>query len=282
MERIDLRQSINAISDVINNRPRPLREFDQIYMKAADMLLQTEHISRYVSNRNAVFIGDGDAIGLCLVHLHHQGHLSSGPEKVTILDFDERVIFSVARFAEQYGISNRVSAELYNVVDPLPESHWHRYDAFYTNPPFGASNGGASVAAFVQRGSEAVTSKGFGCIVLADDPELSWSQETLRSTQDLALDLGFVIAELIPQFHRYHLDDAPDLTSCSMVIRRVCQHNKPSKSEALSRQQIENFYGRNGPLRVRYVRDLTDGGKRSSRDHRMEPIKWESHSERDT
>ena len=43
---IDLRACLNAISDVVNNRPRPLREFDQIFMKTADMLLQTEHVGR--------------------------------------------------------------------------------------------------------------------------------------------------------------------------------------------------------------------------------------------
>ena len=43
MERpIDLREAVNAISDVVQNRPRPLREFDQIYMKTGDMVLQGE------------------------------------------------------------------------------------------------------------------------------------------------------------------------------------------------------------------------------------------------
>ena len=34
MPEIDLREAMNAISDVIQNRPKPIREFDQIYMKA--------------------------------------------------------------------------------------------------------------------------------------------------------------------------------------------------------------------------------------------------------
>ena len=37
---VDLRAAINAISDVIQNRPKPIRELDQIYMKAGDMVLQ--------------------------------------------------------------------------------------------------------------------------------------------------------------------------------------------------------------------------------------------------
>src|SRR5438067_13546490 len=136
MTRIDLRKSLNAISDVVNNRPRPLREFDQIFMKTADMLLQTEHVGRVFQGRRVVFIGDGDAIGLCLVHLHNSELLEYGPKEVHVLDFDERVVHSGDRFAKRYGIAERVTAELYNVADPLPARHGGQFDSFYTNPPF--------------------------------------------------------------------------------------------------------------------------------------------------
>ena len=41
---IDLKAAINAISDVVQNRPRPLRELDQIYMKSGDMVMQIEFV----------------------------------------------------------------------------------------------------------------------------------------------------------------------------------------------------------------------------------------------
>ncbi len=53
-EPIDLRAAINAISDVIQNRPRPLREFDQIYMKAGDMVLQTSLLARRFAGRRLI------------------------------------------------------------------------------------------------------------------------------------------------------------------------------------------------------------------------------------
>ena len=43
--RVDLRQAIKAVSDVVQNRPRPLREFDRIHMKIGDMLLQSEMVA---------------------------------------------------------------------------------------------------------------------------------------------------------------------------------------------------------------------------------------------
>src|SRR6266852_5526817 len=129
---IDFRACLYALSDVIINRPRPLRVFDQIYMKLPDMLLQAELISRWFDKKAIIFIGDGDAIALSLVHLSTQKLLPGVPEHITVLDFDERVVNSVNHFASDHGLSDRIFGELYNVADPLPKKHWQRYDAFYT------------------------------------------------------------------------------------------------------------------------------------------------------
>ncbi len=43
---IDFRSRLYALSDVIKNRPRPLRIFDQIDMKLPDMLLGRPDTSR--------------------------------------------------------------------------------------------------------------------------------------------------------------------------------------------------------------------------------------------
>ena len=156
MTNLDLRKAFNALSDVVVNRPPALREFDQIYMKISDMLLQAELLSRWVDSKSVVCIGDGDAIGLSLVHLKANGIFERGPRHVHILDFDERIVNSIATFAENYELQDKISAELYNVADPLPQTHIGKFEAFYTNPPFGASNGGRSVEAFLRRGNEAL------------------------------------------------------------------------------------------------------------------------------
>ncbi len=62
--QIDPRQAVNAISDVVRNRPRPLREFDQIHMKSGDMVLQSEIVADWPDGRRLAFIGDGDAISV--------------------------------------------------------------------------------------------------------------------------------------------------------------------------------------------------------------------------
>ena len=78
-KEIDLRLAINAISDVVQNRPRPLREFDQIYMKTGDMVLQSELVARWADGKRLAFIGDGDAISICVACLHKRDIVNYGP-----------------------------------------------------------------------------------------------------------------------------------------------------------------------------------------------------------
>lgn len=272
MSAIDLLESVNAISDVVANRPKPLREFDQIFMKTADMLLQAEHVSHYFSGRRVIFIGDGDAISLCLVHLHHKGIFCERPTKIHVMDFDERVVNSVKHFAQHIGVEGVITAELYNAADPLPEEHWQSFDAFYTNPPYGSKNGGKSIEVFIRRGFEAMCEDAVGCIVIADDDAYDWTQDVLFQTQKFVLENLFVVSDLLPRFHNYHLDDAPELTSCSMIIRRRKGPLGEYGSAAIAFEERENFYGTDAPLRVHYVRDLTDGGKLGYTDYTTEPF----------
>lgn len=267
---MDLRRSVNAISDVVANRPKPLREFDQIFMKTADMLLQAEHVSHLFRDRSVVFIGDGDAISLCLVHLQRLGHLEQGPERIHVLDFDERVVNSINHFARRHGLDRKIASELYNVADPLPPAHWQSFDAFYTNPPFSSKNDGKSVEVFIRRGVEAIGKNATGCVVIADDDEHEWTQDVLLQTERLVIDSGFVISELLPRFHNYHLDDAPTLTSCSLCVRRRNGTISNYASRAIGEEERRNFYGEDAPLHVHYVRDLSDGGKLGPLDYKTE------------
>ena len=59
MAEFDFRQAMNALSDVVVNRPPPIRVFDQIYMKFGDMLLQTQLLSPVLRGPCAVRGRDG-------------------------------------------------------------------------------------------------------------------------------------------------------------------------------------------------------------------------------
>lgn len=258
---VDLRKSINYISDIVANRPSPIRELDQIYMKHADMLLQIEHFSKWVPKSKVVFIGDGDGIALGLAYLQTNSQIDSSINSILVLDFDERIINSINVFAKKHDMSDLISAKLYNVADALPIEYWHEFDAFYCNPPYGSSNDGISISSFMKRGYEATNDNAIGCIVLADDPGLKWTCEVLHHTQEYALNNGWIIAEMVPRFHTYLLDDDPDLTSCSLIIRRINLIDSEYNSKPLEFADLDKFYGQNSPLRIQYVKDLEYDGK---------------------
>jgi N4-bis(aminopropyl)spermidine synthase len=251
----DLHGALNAISDVVQNRPPPLREFDQIYMKAGDMVLQSEYVAHWADGKRLAFIGDGDAISICSMYLRHRDIVDYGPASVTVFDFDERICNAIRRFADAERLDN-LDAHLYNCLDPFPRAG--EFDCFYTNPPWGASNGGHSVSVFMQRGFEAVSYGGDGLVVVADDPDLTWPKEVLAHLQAYAIDRGYFVQRMMSQVHSYHLDDAPDLKSCNVLVRACSDHAaqvaERGPSEAIRDEVIlTNFYGRGAGPRVRYV-----------------------------
>ncbi len=251
--QIDLRAAVNAISDVIQNRPRPLRLFDQIYMKAGDMVLQSEFVARWARDKKLAFIGDGDSISVCVAYLKARGIIDYGPSEIVVFDFDERICNAIERFADRERIEG-LKKKHYNCLDAFPSVA--EFDCFYTNPPWGASNGGESVCVFMQRGMEAVGYAGEGLVVIADDDQLQWPKEVLAKVQDFALRNGFFVQKMMPKMHAYHLDDAPDLRSCNLMFKAVSGTAIARESTAIvDPQRLENFYGRTAKPRVKYVRE---------------------------
>ena len=274
--QVDLRRAINSVSDVVQNRPKPLREFDQIHMKTGDMVLQSEAVAHWSDGKRLAFVGDGDAIGVCVAYLKVRQVFDFGPSKITVFDFDERIVAAVSRFADKERLEH-LDARLYNVLDPFPDGS--KYDCFYTNPPWGASNNGESANVFIQRGIEAVGYEGDGLIVIADDDELQWTQQVLANVQDYAAKRGFYVSQMKPKLHQYHLDDAPDLKSCNLYISSVPDNaSKKVASEGISDpNRLRNFYGRSQEPRVRYVREMKrpDYGKAPQEEYRLEYLDGE-------
>lgn len=251
-KQIDLRRAINAVSDVVQNRPRPLRVFDQIHMKTGDMVLQSEMIADWADGKRLVFIGDGDAISVCIAYLQAREVLSFGPSHISVFDFDERNVEAVRNFADRERISN-LDAKLYNVLDAMVTER--PFDCFYTNPPWGASNNGESVNVFVERGMEATAHIGEGVVVIADDDDLDWPKRVLANVQGFAAKQGFYVSRMQRKLHEYHLDDAPELKSCNLYLSALPGNAAHSPSaDVTDPKRLENFYGLSQEPTVRYVR----------------------------
>ncbi len=222
-------------------------------MKAGDMVLQSELVAWWARDKRIAFIGDGDAISVCVAYLHKREILDYGPAEIAVFDFDERIFGAVTRFADRERLT-QLTANLYNCLDPFPAPG--RFDCFYTNPPWGASNEGESVKIFMQRGMEATGYRGEGMVVIADDDELDWPKIVLSNVQQFAISSGFFVQKMIPQLHQYHLDDNPDLRSCNLSFKALPNSREPGPSQAITDQgRLANFYGRDSDPKVRYVRE---------------------------
>lgn len=270
---INLKDAINAVSDVVQNRPRPLRDFDQIYMKTGDMVMQSEMVARWAKDKRLAFIGDGDAISVCVALLKARGIFDEGPSQITVFDFDERICGALTRFADHEGVTN-LESHLYNCADAFPEDMVSQFDCFYTNPPWGASNAGESVKVFMERGFEATGYAGEGLVVIADDHVLEWPQHVLAQVQKFALEQDQFIQKMHSRMHLYHLDDAPDLRSCNLFFKALPMERAPVVSKALEAERLGNFYGKDQPLKIRYVRERkrVDYGKAHDEEYAIEPM----------
>jgi predicted methyltransferase len=269
-KEIDLRAAINAIDDVVQNRPRPLREFDQIYMKSGDMVLQSELVARWSRDKKLAFIGDGDAISVSVAYLQKRGIVEYGPSEIAVFDFDERICGAITRFADKEQLPN-LRSYLYNCLEPFPETS--NFQCFYTNPPWGQSNGGESVKVFMQRGMEATGYSGEGMVVIADDEKLEWAQRVLASTQEFAINSGHFVQKMMSRLHSYHLDDAPNLRSCNLIFKSLPgQTFSNSSSPITDPVRLSNFYGRENTPKVRYVRERkrVDYGKAHDDEYKYE------------
>ena len=119
---------------------------------------------------------------------------------------------------------------------------------------------------------EAIGYEGQGMVVIADDPEREWPQRVLANVQKFAIGEGFFVQKMQSQLHSYHLDDAPDLKSCNLIFQSLPGNRRSPTSQPISDERRVNFYGKDNPLRVRYVRERkrVDYGKASDDEYSLE------------
>ncbi len=229
-------------------RPESMRAFDQIPMQGADLLCQVKLVAPFLAGKRVAFVGDHDGTSLLLGLLGSHG-LLEGPAQMTLLDFDDRLLEIASTLADRYSFSDRFVGRLYNVFDPLPRELSGVFDAFYTNPPYGASNLGASARLFITRGCELTNGeRAAGYILLPADQERPWTRAAMSATQSFLITHGWSVAAHIPQLHRYHLDDDAALMSSLLCVEREAAIMPlPPMSwqgRAVAHTEIPHFYGR--------------------------------------
>ena len=234
---------LEALRYLEEMRPESLRAFDQIPMRGVDLLCQVKLAAPDLAGRHVAFVGDHDGTSLLLGLLASRG-LVKPPAQMTLLDFDDRLLEAARSLAATHAFS--IETRLYNVFDPLPNDLCGEFDVYYTNPPYGASNLGQSARLFLTRGSELVHSSGRAYLLLPNDRERPWTQQAMHATQTFLLQHGWTVSTVIPEVHRYHLDDDPTLGS-SLIIADRLQTDAPIMPWAgrhVKAKDIPHFYGK--------------------------------------
>ena len=156
-----------AAERVAMSRPKSLRDYDQISMHAGDLLKQAKLTQSFLKDKRVAFVGDNDGASLLLGLLGALG--GDMPARMTLLDFDRRILASADALAQEGGFAERLETRPYNVFDPVPDDLAGSFDVFYTNPPYGKKNAGASGRLFITRGIELCHRRGGagGCVIFA-------------------------------------------------------------------------------------------------------------------
>src|SRR5258708_23042592 len=102
---------------------------------------------------------------------------------------------------------------------------------------------------------EATGHSGEGMVVIADDVGREWPQRVLANVQSFAISSGFFVQKMQSQLHQYHLDDAPDLHSCNLILKALPGNKRLSQSLPIGPDQLNNFYGRENRVVPKYVRE---------------------------
>ena len=240
-----------------SQRPHSLRQYDQIPMIGRDLMSSVKYVAPLIANHDVAFMGDHDGVSVLLGLLAVRGQLIP-PRRMTLLDFDERLLLAVDDLSRREGFSGILSTQLYNAFDAVPTHLTGSFDTFYTNPPYGASNVGESVRLFVTRGSELAPRAGSqGFIVLPYDQEREWTRKAMMTTVAFLGQHGWDQKSLVPEIHGYHLDDDPSLTSSLLTVKRTVELAEPMPwaNRSLSESEIPHFYGRSErPPYPRYIR----------------------------
>lgn len=217
-------------------------------MQGTDLLCQVKLIAPLLEGKHVVFVGDHDGTSMLLGLLSNYGSVES-PTQMILLDFDDRLLEVARNVADRHNFSDRFASRLYNAFDPVPGELVGSFDAFCTNPPYGASNAGASARLFMARGSELVNSeRASGYALLPLDGERQWTRAAMLTTQKFLGNYGWTITAQLPQLHRYHLDDDAALMSSLLCLEReaaiMSAPPMPYEGRYVSQTEIPYFYGK--------------------------------------
>ncbi len=175
-------------------RPRAIPEFDQGFIESEITVARTVlmYARGDLEGQRIIILGDDDLTSIALA-------LTGLPKEIAVLEIDERILNFIGQVARDRNW-HHLKLYKYDVRESFPAHLSGQYDAFFTDPVETLPG----FRLFLSRCTEAL--KGQESVGYLGLTHLEASRQKWYSFQKMFLEMGFVITDLIYNFHSYDLE----------------------------------------------------------------------------
>ncbi len=207
---------LRRFRQVLRDRPHTTAEYFQGNMDAESVVARVFLMDARdgLAGRRVCMVGDDDYLSLALGLTHL-------PERIYVLEIDERIGEFIERCARRYGME--IEFLHYSVEDPLPRELRRRCHIFSTEPLETLSG----FLSFFARG--AGTLAGRGCSGYVGLTNLECSLSKWKRIQEEMLRMGFVITEVRRRFSSYPMEYPEDDVYLEQVVNSLNFRVKPNR-----------------------------------------------------
>ncbi len=185
----EFKDAFEEYRKIAKNRPEAIEVYDQGFISVEGVMRRVEFLYERGDLASKIFIvGDDDLFSIA-------SSLTGLPEKVTVVEIDERLVNFINSVAEEYSLP--VEARVYDVQQAFPDELRKKYDVFVTDPVETIPG----LKLFLSRGVS--TLKGAGCSGYFGLTTLEASRKKWYEIQQMIHDMGFVITDMVRKFSVY-------------------------------------------------------------------------------
>ncbi|MEG9195471.1 MAG: bis-aminopropyl spermidine synthase family protein [Candidatus Methanoglobus sp.] len=180
---------LSEFLEITKDRPPAVEKFDQGFISEEGVIRRLEFIHERGDIYGKIFVvGDDDLFSIA-------ASLTGLPEKVVVVDVDERLVNFINSAAREYGLN--VEAKVYDVQRAFPSDLRRKFDVFVTDPVETVPG----IKLFLSRGAS--TLKGVGSSAYFGLTTLEASRKKWFEIEKMILDMGFVITDIKRKFNVY-------------------------------------------------------------------------------
>lgn len=191
-------EKLAALERLLVGRPPPRLDLDQGAITPEDALVRAAFLRERgdLHGASILMVGDFDLISLALA-------LIGGPERIVVLDLDERIVEFLTIAAARYGLP--IEARHFDVRRGLDADLVGRFDLFHCDPVETLPG----IRLFLSRGCEAL--RGAGSVACFGLTAIEASRSKWYDIQGVLHDMGFVVTDIRRRFSGYpDHDHAPE------------------------------------------------------------------------